>query len=451
MKKKIISACLAACFSLSIGAVISAETIPIRQKKTLASSSVQQMKAAPEKQPKKEKAKKKKDKKNKKENKKKENKKKENKEASPISQMDEPWIEVGLTSGMRLSLTGLEACRGTVDGKTVSTYRKGEEFSISRAGQMISINGKKLGTAVYLEPVQTEPSFAVKGNRYRGKMKLIPSPWNEGVVLVNVVPMEEYLRGVVPSESIPTWRIDALKAQAVAARTYALYHRNSYRASGYDVTDDVESQVYKGAGVETKATDEAVRETRGEVITYEGKAIDALFHADGGGYTEYGENVWGISKPYLQGVPEELSLQTKKPWTVTLTRDAFSKKLSASGYGVGRIQNIKLSNLQFGKVHYAGDRTPAGRVKKFICRGSSGWVSLSGVTMRKIFGLRSAMFDILFKGDQLIITGYGYGHGLGLSQWGAEAMAEKHGDGKDYYKEILAHYYQGTKVEKWYQ
>lgn len=80
----------------------------------------QQMKAAPEKQPKKEKAKKKKDKKNKKEN-----KKKENKEASPISQMDEPWIEVGLTSGMRLSLTGLEACRGTVDGKTVSTYRKG--------------------------------------------------------------------------------------------------------------------------------------------------------------------------------------------------------------------------------------------------------------------------------------------------------------------------------------
>ena len=446
MKKKIISACLATCFSLSLGAVISAETIPIRQKETLASPSAQQMKAAPEKQPKKEKAKKKKDKKNKKEN-----KKKENKEASPICQMDEPWIEVGLTSGMRLSLTGLEACRGTVDGKTVSTYRKGEEFSISRAGQMISINGKKLGTAVYLEPVQTEPSFAVKGNRYRGKMKLIPSPWNEGVVMVNVVPMEEYLRGVVPSESIPTWRIDALKAQAVAARTYALYHRNGYRASGYDVTDDVESQVYKGAGVETKATDEAVRETRGEVITFEGKAIDALFHADGGGYTEYGENVWGISKPYLQGVPEELSLQTKKPWTVTLTRDAFSKKLSASGYGVGKIQNIKLSNLQFGKVHYAGDRTPAGRVKKLICRGSNGWVSLSGVTMRKIFGLRSAMFDILFKGDQLIITGYGYGHGLGLSQWGAEAMAEKHGDGKDYYKEILAHYYQGTKVEKWYK
>lgn len=137
MKKKIISACLVACFSLSIGAVISAETIPIRQKETLASPSAKQMKAAPEKQPKKEKAKKKKEKKNKKEI-----KKAENKEASPICQMDEPWIEVGLTSGMRLSLTGLEACRGTVDGKTVSTYRKGEELSISRAGQMISINGK---------------------------------------------------------------------------------------------------------------------------------------------------------------------------------------------------------------------------------------------------------------------------------------------------------------------
>ena len=135
--------------------------------------------------------------------------------------MDEPWIEVGLTSGMRLSLTGLEACRGTVDGKTVSTYRKGEEFSISRAADDLHQWKKDSALQVYLEPVQTEPSFAVKGNRYRGKMKLIPSPWNEGVVLVNVVPMEEYLRGVVPSESIPTWRIDALKAQAVAARTYA--------------------------------------------------------------------------------------------------------------------------------------------------------------------------------------------------------------------------------------
>lgn len=446
MKQKIVSACLAAFFTLSLGMAASAQSIPIQQKERLAAPSAKQMKAAPEKPHKKEKAKKKKEKKNKKEN-----KKQENQEAPPVYPMSEPLIEVGLTSAARLSLTGLEACRGTVDGKTVSTYRKGEALSISRAGQMISINGKKLGMAVLLEPVQTEPSFAVKGNRYRGKMKLIPAPRNEGVVLVNVVPMEEYLRGVVPSESIPTWKIDALKAQAVAARTYALYHWNDYRASGYDVRDDVESQVYKGAGAETKATDEAVRETRGEIITYEGKAIDALFHADGGGYTEYGENVWGISKPYLQGVPEELSEQTKKPWTVTLTRDAFSEKLSASGYGVGKIQNIKLSNLTFGKVHYAGDRTPAGRVKKLICRGSSGWVSLSGVTMRKIFGLRSAMFDILFKGNQIIITGYGYGHGLGLSQWGAEAMAEKHGDGKEYYKEILAHYYQGTKVEKWYK
>lgn len=98
------------------------------------------------------------------------------------------------------------------------------------------MNGKKAGREVLFAPARNVPGFLVKGNKYRGDMKAIPSSWGNGITLINVLPMEDYLKGVVPSEIVPSWRMDAIKAQAVAARTYATYHRNGYRSSGYDVT-----------------------------------------------------------------------------------------------------------------------------------------------------------------------------------------------------------------------
>lgn len=199
-------------------------------------------------------------------------------------------MEVGLLSGQpQVEIEGLSHFRIETNGKVWKSYNAGKRISVSRKGKNIVLEGKAFNAPVYFTTGNGEEAFSVKGNRYRGEMKIIPSAWNNGVTVVNRVPMELYLKGVVPSEIVPSWKPDAIKAQAVAARTYAVYHKNGYRSAGYDITDDTRSQVYRGCSVETSATNKAVEETAGEIITYNGKAIDALFHANGGGYTEDSE------------------------------------------------------------------------------------------------------------------------------------------------------------------
>lgn len=357
-----------------------------------------------------------------------------------------PVIEVGLLSGQaEVKIRCLGDTSAEAGGKLWKTYKKGETISVSRSGDQIKIDGKKQKGPVYLKMKKDgEAAFAVKGNTYRGDIKLLPSAYRSGVTVVNAVPMEAYLCGVVPSEISPSWHADAVKAQAVAARTYAMYHRDGYRDAGYDVTDDTRSQVYRGTAVESAATNQAVYDTAGEVVTYQGKPIDAVFHSNGGGYTENSENVWGSKIPYLRGVREESSSVVNKAWTKTVALSDFQNKL-----GIGKLKKIELSKLKKGPVK-AKDRGVSGRVRTFSVTGSKGKKDVTGDQMRSLFGLNSTLFDLKVKGKDLIITGYGSGHGLGLSQWGAEAMAAKNGDGKDYYKKILTHYFTDTKIEKIY-
>lgn len=358
-----------------------------------------------------------------------------------------PDVEVGLLSGGEVTLTGLSEFKAESAGKVVGKYGTGTRLSITRSGNALLLNGKKAGDKVYLTTGSTAPAFAAKGNHYRGVMKVIPSTWGSGVTLVNVVPMELYVQGVVPSEIVPSWRADAIRAQAVAARTYAAFHKNGYRSAGYDVTDDTRSQVYGGATVETESTNRAVKDTAGEIITYGGKPIDALFHSSGGGYTENSENVWGSTVPYLRGVKE---YYIGNPWTKTVSLSSFLQTMANAGYNVGKLKGIKLSRLHIGEAHHTADRGISGRVKTITLIGKNGTKTVTGERMASLYGLDSTLFDLSVKGTSLVITGYGYGHGLGLSQWGAEEMAEKQGNTKDFYKTILTHYYTGTKVEKIY-
>ncbi len=351
-----------------------------------------------------------------------------------------PSVEIGLLSGSEVTLAGLADFQAEVDGKVIGKYKNGEKLSIKKSGSTLTVNGKKAGTQVSFKAGNTGAAFSAKGNRYRGNMKAIAS--GSGVTLVNEVSMEDYLKGVVPCEIVPSWKIDAIKAQAVAARTYAMFHKNGYRSAGYDMTDDTRSQVYRGVSVETESTNRAVAETAGEVVTYGGKPIDAVFHSSGGGYTENCENVWGTAVPYLKGVPEE---KYAEQWTKSAPLTSF-----ANVAAVGKLKNIKLTKLRIGEAHKSKDRGVSGRVKTVTVVGSQGTKTLSGDKIQSAFDLNSTLFDISIKGKNIIFTGYGYGHGLGLSQWGAQAMAEKHGDGKDYYKQILTHYFTGTKVEKVY-
>lgn len=348
-------------------------------------------------------------------------------------------IEVGLQSGRELSVTGLSAFHVEA-GSSLGSYPAGARLTISKSGNGLSVNGKSAGAKIYFKSSGSGAAFAVKGNQYRGVIKAIASP--SGVTLVNQVSMEDYLKGVVPCEIVPSWQMDAIKAQAVAARTYAMFHKNGYRSAGYDVTDDTRTQVYRGVSAETEATNRAVMETAGEVVTYGGSPIDAVFHASGGGYTENCENVWGSAVPYLKGVPED---KYATPWKKTISLSSFMKMAD-----VGKLKGIKLSALHIGEAHKASDRGISGRVKSVTLVGSKGNRVVSGDRLQQIYDLNSTLFDLSVSGNQLVITGYGYGHGLGLSQWGAEAMAEKHGGAKDYYKTILTHYFTGTKVEKIY-
>jgi len=151
--------------------------------------------------------------------------------------------------------------------------------------------------------------------------------------------------------------------------------------------------------------------------------------------------------PYLRGVKE---FYTGNPWTKTVSLSTFIKSMANMGYNVGAVKNIKLSHLRIGQAHKANDRGISGRVKSITLIGKKGTRTVPGEKIEILYGLDSALYDFSIKGKNLVITGYGYGHGLGLSQWGAEEMAEKYARGKDYYKTILTHYFTGTKIEKLY-
>lgn len=178
-------------------------------------------------------------------------------------------------------------------------------------------------------------SFLCKGKQVSWRMKIIPSAWNNGVTVVNRVPMELYLKGVVPSEIVPSWKPDAIKAQAVAARTYAVYHKNGYRSAGYDMTDDTRSQVYRGCSVETSATNKAVEETAGEIITYNGKAIDALFMRMAADIQKT-VKCMGIICPLSAGSKEENSSTVNRPWRKLFRLIHFPMQFHEQGILWGR-------------------------------------------------------------------------------------------------------------------
>ena len=261
-------------------------------------------------------------------------------------------------------------------------------------------------------------------------------------VEIKTIKIEEYLRGVLPKEMSPSFNEEALKAQAVAARTFALKNRKRHQAEGYDLCNTTHCQVYNGLSDAHERTDRAIDETFGEVLFYNDKLIEALFHTDSGGMTENAVDVWGTDFPYLRASTE---VKTKTmPWTVKFSLKEFSKKLVDNNKKIGDIKSIKVTKLEIGKS--ATDRSKSGRVKELTIVGKTAQVKLTGNEMRSIFALKSTLFDIAINGDEVIISGYGWGHGIGLSQYGAQAFAENGST----YNQILTHYYHNTVLKRLY-
>lgn len=352
-----------------------------------------------------------------------------------------PDLRIGLAAGQGSVTISPAAGKGmaqTETGKSVS-LAAGQSYDVRWQNGAFLVGREKLrGEILLIRPSdKSDGGLALDGRRYRGSLELRHR--GAGLTAVNIVPVDDYLLSVVPEEMPTDWPAEALKAQSVAARSFALKSRGRHAAEGYDLCTTTHCQLYKGIASEKTASTAAVRATRGEVLTYGGQPIEALFHTDSGGMTESSEDVWGNPIPYLRAV-RDTPLGTM-PWTKTMSTADLEKKLAAKGHNIGRLRAIELSPLAVGRA--AKDRTASGRVRAMTVTGTKGSVTLSGNAWRSLLGLKSTLFSAKLTKDSVTFTGFGAGHGLGISQWGAERLAET---GKSY-ADILHHYYTGVTLQ----
>lgn len=353
-----------------------------------------------------------------------------------------PDLRIGLAAGQGSVTISPAAGKGmarTDAGKSVS-LAAGQAYDVRWQNGAFLVGREKLrGEILIIRPSdKSDGGLALDGRRYRGVLELRHR--GAGLTAVNIVPVDDYLLSVVPEEMPTDWPAEALKAQSVAARSFALKSRGRHAAEGYDLCTTTHCQLYKGIASEKTASTAAVRATRGEVLTYGGQPIEALFHTDSGGMTESSEDVWGNPIPYLRAV-RDTPLGTM-PWTKTVSTADLEQKLAAKGHNIGRLRAIELSPLAVGRA--AKDRTASGRVKAMTVTGTKGTATLSGNAWRSLLGLKSTLFSAKLTKDTVTFTGFGAGHGLGISQWGAKRLAET---GKSY-ADILHHYYTGVTLQR---
>ncbi len=258
----------------------------------------------------------------------------------------------------------------------------------------------------------------------------------KGVLVINQVDLEEYVKGVVPAEVNSAWHPEMLKVQAVAARTYALYQHMLSASRDYDVAASIQDQVYRGRqGIDARV-EQAVESTRGLVVTHQGAPIYAAFSSTAAGITEDAVIVWSKDLPYLKGV--ECPFDVESPyyqWKATFKIDTLEKNLRQQGFAVGTIAT--LSPLAYSR---------AGRVATLRILHSKGELILRGEELRKAVGytvVPSTQFTIESIGQEVVLSGYGAGHAVGLCQWGAKELAELGYS----FSSILRYYYPGTELQ----
>lgn len=329
--------------------------------------------------------------------------------------------------------------------------------TLLQTGKSFDLTLTNLKEAIWLECEDaiavTRPDFAQTPTRYLGVLFAKPVDTTNGkyITLVNVLKFEDYLRGVVPSEMPASWALEALKAQAIAARSYAFYELASKvslldsniqeERSGAQFDDTVTYQAYKGLNNTTAATDKAIKETSGQVMIHEGKVVKAYFSADSGGHTENAENVWGKYLPYIIGKPEPYPDGSipGTTWTYSPSFQEMQDKLVATNF---LTEQQRLSNVRINKDDYYPSTRPShvelvlqdGSVKRilavdfsFAMRIKSPWIKISTNLTN-----RTATFN-----------GRGYGHGAGMNQWGAKVMVDK----LNYnHNGILKFYYTGIDI-----
>jgi len=354
------------------------------------------------------------------------------------------------------------------------------QISVSDQKNNLICQSNESITLSYLEPAATTVLFDLEyglggfwtgqnDRAYRGEIQFLLRP--DGITVINQLNMEEYLYAVVPSEMPSTWPIEALKTQAVAARTYAFANLGQFRSRGFDVMATVVSQAYNGVNAETANAQAAVNATRSQVLTNGGKPIAAFFSGNDGGHTQNSGDLWSLDLPYLKAIPDPLLPIHEK----LLTPDAlniwlrerpltYSSHPNYSGRSSYRwifwlsrteIETRLDQNQNLGQIIsvIVSQRADSGMAKEILIKGTNGEKRIKGDAIRgALGGLRSNLFVIEPKlskdglPEYFICYGGGWGHGIGMCQSGAAGMAADDYD----FQTILTHYYPNATLTKFY-
>ena len=300
--------------------------------------------------------------------------------------------------------------------------------------QGFDVSGRKINAGTL--KVSASGNIEIGGRKYVGEF-FIHRDASGLLTLVDVLPIEEYLVGLVASEMPTDWPLEAVKAQAVSSRTYALYQLGVRQAGGssaiYDVESTVMDQVYLGARGGDRAR-RAVEETKGEVLKYHGELFKSFFSSSCGGMTESAINVWGEKGRFPLIKDRYCERSPNNTWTYSVPRQELSARLNSAGFAVGRIESVQVERR---------DKNP--RAATLVIGTGGQTLFLQGSDFRKAMGfdkIKSTWFDARLEGERVTFSGHGYGHGVGMCQWGAKGMAD---EGKTY-REILKFYYPGARI-----
>jgi stage II sporulation protein D len=335
-------------------------------------------------------------------------------------------LKISSTSGMKLCFPKIPALS--------LKFEKGEEVEIlSQEGDINIEEQDNFCPNIFIKPLPGS-YLTFNGKRYRGIFQIK----NNGLfMLINVVDLEEYLYGVIPNEVPSNWPIEALKAQAVASRTYAVYMLNKKSSLEYDLFATIMSQVYGGISKENTFTNNAVRQTCGEILTFNNMPALAMFHSNSGGVSAGINEVWEIELPYL--INHEDSYSNNQPpfkWISGIPETKIKEKLNTFGLNFKEIIDI-----------IPVEKSKSQRISTLKIIGENNEIFLNGNSFRLMVSpylIKSTIFQIENKGKNFILSGNGFGHGVGMSQWGAFKMGQSGYN----YKEILKFYYPNTLLKK---
>ena len=321
-----------------------------------------------------------------------------------------------------------------VNSRSVAVFRNDDQ-SLTLTDWTDSFRSEN-GAGFAIEAIGSEDGATTRfaDEEYHGGFLCVP--WgSDGMTVINVVGLEDYVKGVIPYEMSAYWPYEALRAQAVCARTYVVYNLNAYEEFGFDLTNDTESQVYRGVAYADAVTDAAVDSTAGQYVRFRGELCEVYYFASDGGATEDGKNVFGSDRPYLAGKtdPFESALDfTLENWTLYRDGETISEYLGREGYEIAPVVRLDPQYSELGNViamRYTDEN------------GQS--LSLSARESYSLIRLNNCRFAVYPTEDGFSFRGSGWGHNCGMSQWGANAMASVYGYSCE---DIISFYFTGAYV-----